>query len=165
MREGEIIETFKVFGQIAQLYTVNTGFKEDANDKEVMWPIRKGILYVKYSTEEAAERCYQALRKGVQVPRNSQEFLCMYAERCSKELVMPGFPHQHRNGLWEGEHGKYAKPVNGKWGSTVFGEFDQKSLNERKELYSGQTNFRWPITVTEAIWKSQLAIENDAHKE
>ena len=86
-----------------------------------MFPVRKGLVYVKYTTEAAAKRCYNMLKGGIEVPKNSTEFLTMYAEKSSKELVQPGYPRSHRDGLWNGENGKYAKPADCKWGSTCFG--------------------------------------------
>ena len=124
-----------------------------------MFPVRKGLAYVKYTTEEAAKRCWNALKRGLEVPKNSTEFLMMYCEKSSKELVEPGFPRHHRDGVWAGENGKYAKPLDCKWGSTNFGEFSQNMLQERKELYSGSSNFDWPKQVTESLWCKALEEE------
>ena len=115
MHEGSLIEMFKLFGQLAQFYQVNAGYDHKNNAK------RKGTAFVKFCSRDAMLNCYSYFRGGVEVP-HGHEHGWVYAQKSSKELIQPGFPYRHRDGLWPGENNKYAKPVS-KYCCTNFGEF------------------------------------------
>ena len=122
--EGEYIETFKLFGQLAQFYQLNESYQQG----EVLQAKRRGLCYVKFVKHADMMKCYHHMKGGVSIPTGNR-WGHMFAERSSKELIQPGFPNHHRDGMWSGENARYAKPI-ARYCSTVFGEFSTKQLKE-----------------------------------
>ena len=110
------------------------------------------------SSHDSVQLLLDMLYKGFEYYCD-ERYNTMTAEYSTKEMVIPGFPDNHRSGTWtQGEHSKYAKPVT-RDGVRVYGEFSKKVMNKTPGLWSHiETQFR--KTATERM-SNMLTIKKE----